>query len=289
MDGWIILDKASGVFSKSAASRVARIFGTKKNGHIGTLDPMATGVLPIALGNATKMIPFLEEFCPRDKEYLFSLQFGFETDTLDITGNITVRDDFVPDSEQVKSVLSKFIGHITQVPPAFSAVHIDGRRAYELARKGAAPEMPPRSVDIYELEFLGITDKSWQFRVRCAAGTYVRSLGRDIALACGAHATVDMIRRTRTGCFTIENAVKLDFLENLFNNSGDAMQYLASVDSGLGGIPVLNLTDKVVGLYKNGGFIDWNGADGIYRVYSGKDFVGIGVVSGGVLRPKRTI
>ena len=105
MDGWIILDKASGAFSKSAASRVARIFGTKKNGHIGTLDPMATGVLPIALGNATKMIPFLEEFCPRDKEYLFSLQFGFETDTLDITGNITVRDDFVPDEQRVKSVL----------------------------------------------------------------------------------------------------------------------------------------------------------------------------------------
>ena len=289
MDGWIILDKASGVFSKSAASRVARIFGMKKNGHIGTLDPMATGVLPIALGNATKMIPFLEEFCPRDKEYLFSLQFGFETDTLDVTGNITMRDDFVPDSEQVKSVLPKFIGNIMQVPPAFSAVHIDGRRAYELARKGAAPEMPPRSVDIYELELLGIDGKSWHFRVRCAAGTYVRSLGRDIALACGAHATVDMIRRTRTGCFTVENAVKLDFLENLVNNGADVSKYLASVDSGLGGIPVLNLTDKAVDLYKNGGFIDWNGANGTYRVYSGKDFVGIGVVSCGVLRPKRTI
>ena len=176
-----------------------------------------------------------------------------------------------------------------QVPPAFSAVHIDGRRAYELARKGAAPEMPPRSVDIYELELLGIDGKSWHFRVRCAAGTYVRSLGRDIALACGAHATVDMIRRTRTGCFTVENAVKLDFLENLVNNGADVSKYLASVDSGLGGIPVLNLTDKAVDLYKNGGFIDWNGANGTYRVYSGKDFVGIGVVSCGVLRPKRTI
>ncbi len=289
MDGWIILDKASGVFSKSAAARVARIFGTKKNGHIGTLDPMATGVLPIAIGNATKMIPFIEEFCPRIKEYLFSLQFGFETDSLDITGNIIARNDIIPSEDVVKSVLPRFVGKIMQVPPAFSAVHINGRRAYELARTGRTPEIAPRPIEIYELEFLGLKEKSWQFRVVCAPGTYVRSLARDIARACGTIATVDMIRRTRTGCFDLENAVKLDFLENLVNNGDDVQRYLASVDSGLGGIPVLDLPDKVVGLYKNGGFVDWRGADGTYRVYSGKEFVGIGVVSGDVLRPKRTI
>ena len=289
MDGWIILDKESGMFSKSASSRVARIFGTKKNGHIGTLDPMATGVLPIAIGNATKMIPFLEEFCPHEKEYLFSMQFGFETDSLDITGKTVARDDFIPDTEQVKSVLPNFVGNIMQVPPVFSAVHIGGHRAYELARGGVAPELPARTVEIYELEFLGINDKSWNFRLVCAPGTYVRSLAHDIANACGAHATVDMIRRTRTGCFGLNNSVKLDFLENLVNNGADVGKYLASVDSGLGGIPVLSLPDKVVGLYKNGGFIDWCGADGTYRVYSGKEFVGIGVVSGGILRPKRTI
>jgi tRNA pseudouridine55 synthase len=289
MDGWIILDKASGAFSKSAAARVARIFGTKKNGHIGTLDPMATGVLPIAIGNATKMIPFIEEFCPREKEYLFSLQFGFETDSLDITGNTIARTDIIPSEDVVKSVLPRFVGKTMQVPPAFSAVHIAGRRAYELARTGTPPDIPPRPIEIYELEFLGLEEKSWQFRVVCAPGTYVRSLARDIARACGTIATVDMIRRTRTGCFDLENAVKLDFLENLVNNGGDVQRYLASVDSGLGGIPVLNLPDKVVELYKNGGFIDWRGADGSYRVYSGKGFVGIGVVSGGVLRPKRTI
>lgn len=289
MDGWIFLDKESGAFSKSAAMRVARIFGTKKNGHIGTLDPMATGVLPIAIGNATKMIPFVEEFCPRVKEYLFSLQFGFETDSLDITGNVTARNDIIPSEDAVKSVLPQFVGKIMQVPPAYSAVHINGRRAYELARSGDAPEIPPRQIEIYELEFLSRKENSWTFRVLCAPGTYVRSLARDIAYTCGAIATVDMIRRTRTGVFSIENTVKLDFLENLFNNGADVMKYLASVDSGLGGIPVLDLPDKVVGLYKNGGFIKWNGADGTYRVYSGKDFIGIGVVGAGILRPKRTI
>lgn len=289
MDGWIILDKTSGVFSKSASNRVARIFGAKKNGHIGTLDPMATGVLPIALGRATKMIPFVEEFCPREKEYFFSIQFGFETDTLDITGKTIVQDDIVPTESAVRAVLPNFIGHILQTPPIFSAVHLDGRRAYELARAGEIIDMPPRRVEIYELEFLGIKDKSWNFRMLCAPGTYVRSLARDIAYALGAHGVVDMIRRTKTTGFSIENAVKLDFLENLFNNGGDATKYLASIDSGLGGIPVLNLPDKVVGLYKNGGFIDWRGADGVYRVYSDQEFIGLGMVYDGVLRPKRTI
>lgn len=289
MDGWIILDKASGAFSKSASNRVARIFGAKKNGHIGTLDPMATGVLPIALGRATKMIPFVEEFCPREKEYFFSIQFGFETDTLDITGKTIVRDDIVPTESAVRAVLPNFIGHILQTPPIFSAVHLDGRRAYELARAGEIIDMPPRRVEIYELEFLGIKDKSWNFRMLCAPGTYVRSLARDIAYALGTHGVVDMIRRTKTTGFSIENAVKLDFLENLFNNGGDATKYLASIDSGLGGIPVLNLPDKVVGLYKNGGFIDWRGADGVYRVYSDQEFIGLGMVYDGVLRPKRTI
>lgn len=289
MDGWIILDKASGLFSKTASTRAARIFGTKKNGHIGTLDPMATGVLPVAIGNATKMIPFIEDFCPHIKEYLFSLQFGFETDSLDITGNIIARNDTVPSADVIKAYLPRFVGKTMQTPPLYSAVHIDGRRAYELVRAGRPPEIPPRQVEIYELEFLGQKENSWHFRVVCAPGTYVRSLARDIAHACGALATVDMIRRMRTGCFNIENAVKLDFLENLFNNGDDVKEYLASVDSGLGGIPVLNLPDKVVGLYKNGGFINWCGTDGTYRVYSGDKFVGIGVVKSGVLRPKRTI
>ena len=215
MDGWIVLDKPTNVFSKKAAMRVARLFGATKNGHIGTLDPMASGVLPVALGAATKMIPFLEEVSDRTKEYLFSVQFGFETDTLDITGSEIARSDIVPDTELVKSVLGEFVGETSQIPPVYSAVHVGGRRAYELARNGKSVDMPSRLVSIYLLELTEIVGNSWHFRMRCSPGTYVRSVARDIAKRCGTLATVDMIRRTQTSGFTLKNAVGLDFLEKL--------------------------------------------------------------------------
>ena len=287
--GWVILDKDSGLFSRTAGGKVARMIGTKKFGHIGTLDPMASGVLPIAIGDATKMIPFVEEISPNVKEYLFSLQFGFETDTLDITGREIARNDIIPNESDVKSVLPKLIGKISQIPPQYSAVHVDGKRAYDAARQGRAVEIPPRDVNIYDLEFCGIQDKSWHFRVRCSRGTYVRSIARDIAKLCGTIATVDMIRRTQSGGFDIKSAVKLDFLENLFNNSASIDENLMPVDFGLGDIPVLNLTHKDAEYYKNGGFIKTGADDGLYRIYTDKNLVGIGVVADGILRPKRTL
>ena len=288
-NGWIILDKPSGIFSKSAATRVARVFNTKKNGHIGTLDPMASGVLPVAIGTATKMVPFIEEFCDRTKEYLFSVQFGFETDTLDITGTEVARTDIIPTESTVRGILHKFIGDIEQTPPMFSAIHVDGRRAYELARAGACPDMPSRRVNVSELELTDISDDSWNFRMRCAPGTYVRSIARDIARAIGTLATVTMIRRTQTSGWTIKNAIPLDFLENLVNNGGDVSQYLAPIDFGLGDIPVQSLDDKATKLYRNGGFIKVDGSNGLCRVYSNDIFVGIGQITDGVLKPKRTI
>lgn len=289
MDGWIILDKPSGVFSKTAAVRAAHLFNTKKNGHIGTLDPMASGVLPVAIGNATKMVPFIEEFCERTKEYLFSVQFGFETDTLDITGTEVSRNNIIPTESALRAILPKFTGDINQIPPKFSAVHINGRRAYELARSGQEIEIPSRRVKVYSLELTGISGDSWNFCMRCAPGTYVRSIARDIAYSLGTLATVGMIRRTQSGIFSIKNAYTLDFLENLFNNGGDVGEYLAPVDFGLGDIPVLNLDDKSTKLYRNGGFVKVGNTDGLYRVYFDNKFVGIGTVSGGVLKPRRTI
>ena len=287
--GWIILDKPSGIFSRSAGGRIARMFGAKTFGHIGTLDPMASGVLPIALGSATKMIPFIEDVSDGKKEYLFSLQFGFETDSLDITGAEIARTDIIPDTEQVVSAAKSFVGEIEQVPPVFSAVHIDGRRAYDLARSGKEIEIPARRVFIYSLDFIEKTDDTWTFRVVCSRGTYVRALARDIAKKCGTIATVNMIRRIRTNGFDIKSAVKLDFLENLFNNKADFKEYLKPIDFGLGDIPVQNLDDKSAQFYRNGGFIKTDVNDGLRRVYSNEDFVGIGVVQGGFLRPKRTI
>ena len=289
MDGWIILDKPSGVFSKSAASRAARIFGTKKNGHVGTLDPMASGVLPVAIGNATKMVPFLEEHCDRTKEYLFTIKFGFETDTLDITGTETKRTDIIPHIDLIMENIPKFIGKISQVPPIYSAVHIGGRRAYELARSGETPEIPPRIIEVYELEVFDAIDDMCSFRMVCSPGTYVRSIARDLAYACGSLGTVTAIRRSKTSGFILKNATSLDFLENLFNNGADVSKYLAPIDSGLGDIPVLDLGGKSVKLYTNGGFVGVASDDGMYRVYSDKVFIGIGVVQSGILRPKRTI
>ncbi len=287
--GWIILDKPSGMFSRTAGGRIARMFGAKTFGHIGTLDPMASGVLPIALGSATKMIPFIEDFSDGKKEYLFSLKFGYETDSLDITGNEISRTDIIPEESHIISVLSKLVGEIEQVPPVYSAVHINGRRAYELARSGKNIDIPARKVKIYSLEYTGKKEDSWCFKVGCGRGTYVRALARDIAQLCGTVATVDMIRRTGTNGFDIKNAVKLDFLENLFNNGADFKGILKPIDFGLGDIPVLNLDDKSTNFYKHGGFIKTDASDGIRRVYNEKDFVGIGVISGGELRPKRTI
>ena len=289
MDGWIILDKDSGMFSRTAGARVARLFKNKKFGHIGTLDPMASGILPIAIGNATKMIPFVEELNITDKEYLFSIQFGFETDTLDITGK-TIRDGgCVPTEQEIKNILPSFIGEQMQTPPAYSAVHINGERAYKIARGGEKIDIPPRKVHIFELEYTGKSANSFGFRVKCSRGTYVRSIARDIAKKLNTFATVDMIRRIKSGCFDIKNAHTLDFLENLVNNGGDIGGNLLPIDLGLGDIPVVNLNDKDTELYIHGGFIDMAQGNDLVRIYNNDTFIGIGCISDGILRPKRTI
>ena len=289
MDGWIILDKDSGIFSRTAGARTARLFQTKKFGHIGTLDPMASGVLPIAIGNATKMIPFVEEINTSNKEYLFSVQFGFETDTLDTTGTTIKTGGKTPSESEIQNVLPSFIGEQMQIPPIYSAVHINGERAYKIARGGEKIDLPPRKIHIFELEYTGKTADSFGFRVVCSRGTYVRSLARDIAQKLGTVATVDMIRRTKTVGFNIKNAVTLDFLENLVNNGADIKQYLMPTDTGLGGIPVLNLNDKDTEHYVQGGFITVAYGDGLVRVYNSDKFIGVGCISDGNLRPKRTI
>ena len=289
MDGIIILDKDSGVFSRTAGFHIAKLFGEKKFGHIGTLDPMATGVLPIAIGNATKMIPFIEEIQENKKEYLFGLHFGIETDSLDITGKIIKKAGETPNDSNIKTACQKLIGNTEQIPPMFSAVHINGQRAYELARKGEQIEIKPRPITIYELEFIDKRDDEYNFRVVCSRGTYVRSIVRDIAKICGTIATTTYIRRTKTNGFDIKNAVKLDFLENLFNNSGNISKYLMASDCALGDIPVINLDDEEAKLYKNGGFIKTDANTGFQRVYSNNMFIGIGFVKNGLLHPKGTL
>jgi len=289
MNGIVILDKNTGIFSRKAGNKVAKLFGEKKFGHIGTLDPMASGVLLIAIGNATKMIPFIEEVCPNTKEYLFGLRFGIETDTLDITGKIVKKAGNNPTDEDIKSACDKLKNSTEQIPPTFSAIHVGGVRAYELARMGREIEMKPRPIQIFELEYTGNTDDEYNFRVRCSRGTYVRALVRDIANLCGTIATTTYIRRTESNGFNIKNATKLDFLENIVNNGGAVEEYLMASDCALGDIPVINLSKEDTKFYKNGGFIKTDVKDGLWRVYCDKEFIGIGRTKNGLLCPKRTL
>jgi len=289
MDGIVILNKDSGVFSRSAGWRIAKIFGEKKFGHIGTLDPMASGVLPIVIGNATKMIPYIEEFCPNRKEYLFGLKFGFETDSLDITGKIIKNTGKTPNEKDIKNACEILQNTTDQIPPAFSAIHINGQRAYELARQGKITDLPARSIKIYELKYIGKQDDEYNFRVLCSRGTYVRAIVRDIAKICGTTATTTYIQRTLSNGFSIKNSVKLDFLENLVNNGDAVKEYLMAPDCALGDIPVINLGDDDAKLYKNGGFIKTDEPNGLRRIYCGKIFIGIGRIENGLIHPKRTL
>ena len=289
MDGIVILDKGTGAFSRGASWLVAKRFGEKKFGHIGTLDPMATGVLVVAIGNATKMIPYIEEFNEDKKEYLFGLRFCVETDTLDIMGKMLKTNNVVPSKSDIKRACEIIKKSDTQIPPIFSAIHVGGKRAYELARAGKDIEMKPKPVKIYDLEYLGNSDEEYNFRVVCSRGTYVRSIVRDIAKNCGAIATTTYIRRTLSNGFSIKNAIKLDFLENLVNNNADIMKYLMPPDCALGDIPVINLNDKDAEFYKNGGFIMADRENGLVRVYANEKFIGIGRIQNKKLCPKRTI
>lgn len=284
--GFVLLDKPSGITSRGAGGRIARMFGAKSFGHVGTLDPMASGLLVIALDEATKVIPYIPD---AHKEYEFSVQWGTQTDTLDITGKIINTSSVIPDPLSIRAACESFVGEYDQVPPDFSAVHVDGRRAYEIARAGKELKIPARQVHIYQLQ----AENSNSFIVRCGAGTYVRSLARDIAAKCGTIATCTAIRRIQTNGFDIKNAQTLDFLENLFNNDGLAAieNYLQGADFGLGDIPVCNLDNNDARLFQNGGFLTRSAftENKSVRVYSDKKFIGIGIIENGVLKPKRII
>jgi len=183
IDGWIVLDKPVGLGSTPAVSRVRRLFGAQKAGHGGTLDPLASGILPIALGEATKTVPFIMD---GRKEYRFTLRFGEARSTEDAEGEVTATSDARPTDDALRAALPAFVGEIEQMPPAFSALKIDGKRAYDLARAGETVQLKPRQVLIERLEMVGRPDRDHaDFVVGCGKGTYIRSLGRDLAKAVG--------------------------------------------------------------------------------------------------------
>ena len=240
VDGWVILDKPLGLGSTPAVSRVRRLFGAQKAGHGGTLDPLASGVLPIALGEATKTVPFVMD---GRKEYHFTLRFGQARSTEDAEGEVTATSDLRPTDEAIRGALAAFVGEVEQVPPAFSALKIEGKRAYDLARAGQPVALKPRRVLIERLELLGRPDADHaDFVVSCGKGTYIRSLGRDLALSLGTVGYLSALRRTAVGPFREEAAISLPKLEAL-GHIPALLGVLAPVATALDDIPALALTE----------------------------------------------
>lgn len=250
--GWLILDKPLGPSSSGCVGKLKWLTKAQKVGHGGTLDPLASGVLPIAFGEATKTSSYAMD---GSKTYEFDIRWGASTATCDAEGDVIAESDARPTEDQIIAALPLFIGDIEQIPPKFSAVKVDGKRAYELARKGEEVEIASRHVAIHDLRLTKIIDTDTaSFEVDCGKGTYVRSLARDLALHLGCEGHISRLRRTAVGPFHIEKAVSLvAFEENEGENAASLLtQYLLSVETVLDDIPALALTDQEAQKLRNG-------------------------------------
>jgi tRNA pseudouridine55 synthase len=248
INGWVILDKPYSLGSTPSVGRIRRLFSAQKAGHAGTLDPLATGVLPIALGEATKTVSFLMD---AKKTYEFTLTFGENTDTLDKEGKVTAVSEVRPTKEAVKAQLKNFIGIINQVPPRYSAIKINGKRSYELARSGDSVEIKSRQISVENFKLIGHDENSATFMVICGKGTYIRSLARDLALGLNTCGHVTMLRRTSVGPFNLNHSFSLDELENLCHR-GQVLKALRPVETALDDIPVLAITELEATELKHG-------------------------------------
>lgn len=277
MNGWIILDKPVGLGSTQAVGAVKRVCreagrGKVKVGHGGTLDPLASGVLPIALGEATKLCGRMLD---ASKVYDFTIAFGIETAGLDAEGEVVATSDVRPTRAEIEAVLPRFTGPIEQVPPAYSAIKIDGQRAYDRARAGEEVEMKARSVTIYALSICGGDGlgsgallESITLTAHVSKGTYIRSLARDIAHAVGAVGHVTMLRRTKAGPFALEQAISLDKL-NAFGQGAAQSEVFLPLEAGLVDIPALNLSPEAAGAIRQGRV--WTGVSADDGLYWGRD------------------
>jgi tRNA pseudouridine55 synthase len=239
--GWVILDKPITLSSTAAVSRVRRLFDARKAGHAGTLDPLATGVLAIALGEATKTVPYVME---GEKLYRFTARWGEARDTDDAEGQVVARSDVRPTEAAIQAQLPRFTGEIWQVPPAFSAIKVKGERAYDLAREGEEVSLSPRTVSIHSAQLVAVPDPDHAvFELACGKGSYVRAWVRDVAQALDTCGHVAELRRLRVGPFSIEAAISLEKLEAL-GHSPAALEHLRPIATALDGIPALAVTGQ---------------------------------------------
>jgi tRNA pseudouridine55 synthase len=263
LDGWINLDKPASLTSTQALARVKRALRPQKIGHAGTLDPLATGILPLALGEATKTIPYAQD---RDKTYSFTVQWGAATDTEDAEGQVIATSRVRPAEAEIRALLPRFLGEIAQIPPRYSAIKIDGERAYDLARDGEVIDMPSRFVWIESLDLLATGPDSAEFRCVCGKGTYIRSLGRDLAVALGTVGHITALRREAVGPFTLDSAISLDFFED-FDDSAPLDNVLLPLETALDDIPALALNQREAARLKGGQFLSFIARPDLERLH----------------------
>ncbi len=284
LNGWLNIDKPEGLTSTQVIGRVRRLTQAAKIGHGGTLDPLATGVLPIALGEATKTLPYVVD---GDKEYAFTVAWGEERSTDDAEGEVVAESASRPDRDAILAMLPRFIGVIEQVPPAFSAIKIDGQRAYDLSRRGETVELAAREVEIHDLQLLDATRDSARFVMTCGKGTYVRSLARDLARALGTRGHVTELRRMRVGPFRAAAAISLDKLEDMVH-SAPPEQILLPVETALDGIPALAVTGGEAKRLQSGQVLHVpSRKTGVVQVKADDVLVALAEIEHGELRPLR--
>lgn len=285
IDGVLLLDKPRGVSSNAALQRAKRLYRAQKAGHTGTLDPLATGLLPVCFGDATK---FAQVLLDADKTYIAAVRLGVTTTTGDAEGEVVATRPVTTSREELESVLKNFVGRIAQVPPRHSALKRDGRKYYEYARAGVEIVRHPREVEIRKMELLSWQSPDLELRVGCGKGTYIRVLAEDIgaALGCGAHLTG--LSRTGSGGFALADAVTLDDLQRLSEAARDAA--LLPVDALVGGLARLDLADSDSIRLAQGQAVVRSGLDdGIVRVYTAGGFAGVASVVGGIVRARRLV
>ena len=280
-NGIISIDKPQGWTSQDVTARLRRVFNTRRIGHGGTLDPMATGVLPVFVGRATRGVEFFEH---AEKAYEAVLRLGLTTDTEDITGTVLTQNETTVTQEQLLAVLPQFRGEIMQIPPMYSALKVNGKKLYDLARAGKEVERQPRPITIHRLELLEFTGNEARILVECSKGTYIRTLCKDIgqALSCGG--CMAALRRTRAGEYDIADSVPLERLLEESQQGMDVQRYLKGVDSMFASYPAVTLSPNQEKRCRNGNSFTLNIAPGKYRVY-GQDgeFLALSQVDNGVM------
>jgi tRNA pseudouridine55 synthase len=295
--GWLVLDKPFGMSSSRAVGAVRTLLDAAKAGHGGTLDPLATGILPIALGEATKTVAWA---MAGRKTYRFTVRWGEARATDDAEGEVTATNEMRPEAAAVAAILPRFTGSILQVPPAYSALKLGGERAYDLARRGETVELAARPAEIFALRLLREIDAdNAEFEVETGKGVYVRSLGRDIALALGTVAHIAALRRLAVGSFTLERAISLDKLEAL-RHSAAVFEHLLPIETPLDDIPAVALSEAEAHRLRHGQTVvpllavdqarlDELGNGAVVRATAGETLVALTEISAGGLRPVRVL